>query len=224
LAVKTKKPSGVLSSKLLARLSAVICLAGVVMIIVSFDINPGAPTNATPAQVIAYGQANYAAVFWGAWLQALGSIFIIAFGFAIALLAVAGGKSKWAAIMTFLGGIALIIVDLTEVWGYLSALNSTVATVQARVDFIHAVQHLYFIPAAPLVFIPLGFAVLKSRLLPRTLGYLSLLLGVAFAALGVAFFSTSILPPAVQAFAGVQALWWVAAAIIILVRADRVVS
>jgi hypothetical protein len=194
------------------------------MIIVSFDINPGVPTNATPAQIIAYGHANYAVVFWGAWLQALGSIFIIAFGFAIALLAVAGGKPKWAGIMTFVGGVALIIVDLTEVWGYLSALNSTVATVQARIDFIHTVQHLYFIPAAPLVFIPLGFVVLESRLLPRILGFLSFLLGVAFAAMGVAFFSTPVLPPTVQAFAGVQALWWVAAAIIILVHADRVVG
>jgi hypothetical protein len=87
---------------------------------------------------------------------------------------------------------------------------------------IYAVQHLYFIVAAPTLFLPLGIVLVRSRVLPRVFGYLALMLATAFAALGVIFLLNLTLPGAVTAFAGVQALWWLGAAIALIVRSKKI--
>jgi hypothetical protein len=86
---------------------------------------------------------------------------------------------------------------------------------------IHAVQHLYFMVAAPALFLPLAVVILGSTVLPRAFGYLALALGVGFGAVGVAFLFSLTLPGWVQALAFVQAFWWWAAAITLMVRALR---
>lgn len=104
----------------------------------------------------------------------------------------------------------------------MSALNSNTATMALiSLDLIHAVQHLYFIVAAPALFLPLGVVILGSHVLPRVFGYLSLVLGAAFAVLGVVTLFTLTLPVAVLAFAGIQTLWWLAAAITLIVRTEK---
>ena len=85
---------------------------------------------------------------------------------------------------------------------------------------ISAVQHLYFIVAAPSLFFPLGIVLLGSAVLPRVFGYLALVLAGLFAVLGAAFMLRLILPNYVTAFAGVQALWWFAAAIALISRRE----
>ena len=82
-------------------------------------------------------------------------------------------------------------------------------------------MHLYFIVAAPALFLPLGIVLLSSS---RLFGYLALLLATAFAALGVIFPLTLTLPAGVTAFAGVHALWWLAAALTLIVRSGRIVN
>lgn len=57
--------------------------------------------------------------------------------------------------------------------------------------------------------------------LPRVFGYLALLLAAAFAGLGVIFMLRLALPDAVTAFGGVQALWWLAAAVTLIVRGGK---
>lgn len=86
------------------------------------------------------------------------------------------------------------------------------------------VQHLYFIVAAPVLFLPLGIVLVGSRILPRFFGYLALLLATAFAALGVVFLLRLTLPAGVTEFAGVQAFWWLAAAITLMIRSGRIVN
>jgi len=81
-----------------------------------------------------------------------------------------------------------------------------------------AVQHLYFIVAAPALFLPLGIILVGSRILPRVFGYLALVLAGAFAALGALFMLRLTLPASVTASAAVQALWWLAAGITLMVR------
>jgi hypothetical protein len=88
-------------------------------------------------------------------------------------------------------------------------------------ELIAAVQHLYFIVAAPAFFIPLGIVVLDSDVLPRLLGYLALLLGAAFAVAGVLTLLSLEVPQAVQLAASIQVLWWLAAAIALVVRTAR---
>ena len=49
---------------------------------------------------------------------------------------------------------------------------------------IHSVQHLYFIVAAPALWLPLGLVILGSQVLPRILGYLALVLAAGYALAG----------------------------------------
>ena len=207
-----------MSTKLFCLLTALCGIAGVIMLIISFSINPGPPSNATSAQLIAFGNQYYTSILWGAWLQAVGPVFTVLFAFAIVSLA--GAITRLAGLMTMFGGTILTMVSLVEITFYISALYSNPATIGLiSLDLTHAVQHLYFIVAAPALFLPLGVVILGSRVLPRVFGYLALVLGAAFAILGVVFLFTLTLPAAVLAFAGIQTLWWLAAAITLIVRA-----
>jgi hypothetical protein len=209
-----------MSTRLFRILSALSGIAGVIMLITSFSINPGPPSNATSAQLIAFGNQYFTSILWGAWLQAVSPLLIVLFAFAIVRLA--GATTRLAGWMTLFGGAILMMVSLVEITFYISALYSNPATMGLiSQDLIHAVQHLYFIVAAPALFLPLGAVILGSPVLPRVFGYLALVLGAAFAVLGVVSLYSLTLPAAVLAFAGLQTLWWLAAAITLIVRAVK---
>jgi hypothetical protein len=211
-----------MSTKLFRMLSALSCIVGVIMLITSFSLNPGPPSNATGAQLIAFGNQYYTSILWGAWLQAVGPLLIVLFAFAIVCLA--GATTRLAGWMTMFGGTTLMTVSLIEITFYMSTLNTTplnnnpAAMGLISLALIHSVQHLYFIVGAPALFIPLGVVILGSCLLPRVLGYLALVLGAAFAIAGVVYLFDLTLPVLVQAFASIQVLWWLAAAIMLIVR------
>jgi len=77
--------------------------------------------------------------------------------------------------------------------------------------------YIYPIVPAPVIFLGLGTILLGSRLLPRVFGFLAFGLGIAFAIVGlIALFTTAILSIVVLSL---QALWVLAAAITLLVRA-----
>ena len=201
-------------------LVALGCIVGVIMLITSFTINPGPPPNATSEQLTAFGNQYYTSIFWGAWLQAVGPLLIVLFAFAIVCLA--GATTRLAGWMTMFGGTILMMVSLVEITFYMSAFYSNPPTMGLiSLDLTHAVQHLYFIVAAPALFLSLGVVILGSRVLPQVFGYLALVLGAAFAILGVVFLFTLTLPAAVLAFAGIQTLWWLAAAITLIVRTEK---
>jgi hypothetical protein len=202
-------------------LSGLSGVAGVVLLIVSFAINNGPPPGATSAELVKFGHENYAHILWGAWMQAVGPVLIVLFAFALVQLA--GATQRLVGWMTFFGATILMTVSLIEVTFYISALNSEPVMVPSiSLKLISAVQHLYFIVAAPALFLPLGIVLVSSPVLPRLFGYLALLLATAFAALGAIFQLHLALPDAVTAFGGVQALWWLAAAITLIVRSGRI--
>ena len=87
----------------LSGLSGVI---GVALLIVSFTINAGPPENATSAELIRFGQQNYAKILWGAWLQAVGPVLIVLFAFSLVHLARA--TQRLAGWMTFFGATTLM--------------------------------------------------------------------------------------------------------------------
>jgi hypothetical protein len=201
-------------------LSGLSGIAGVVLFMVSFAIANAPPPDATRAELVKFGQQHYAAILWQGWLQAVGPVFIVLFAFA--LVHMAGAALRLAGWMTLLGASILITVSLIEVTFYIAALfpePDVMTSISLKV--IYAVQHLYFIVAAPALFLPLGIVLVNSRILPRLFGYLALILAGAFAVLGIAFLLTLMLPMTVTAFAGVQALWWLAAAITLTVRSRR---
>jgi hypothetical protein len=203
---------------ILSGLSGVI---GVALLIVSFIINAGPPENATSAELIRFGQQNYAKILWGAWLQAVGPVLIVLFAFSLVHLARA--TQRLAGWMTFFGATTLMCVSLIEITFYISALHPDPAMLPSiSLGLISAVQHLYFIVAAPALFLPLGLVLLGSSILPRIFGFLALTLAIAFAALGAVFLLTLTLPVGVTAFAGVQALWWLAAAVALISRSGKI--
>ena len=213
-----------LSSKrafcILSGLSGVV---GVGLISLSFNINPGPPPGASSAELLKFGQQYYASILWGAWLQAVGPVLIVLFAFSLVHLA--GAMQRLSGWMTFFGATTLMTVSLIEITFYISALHPDPPMMPfISLELISAVQHLYFIVAAPSLFLPLGIVLVGSRILPRLLGYLALLLATAFAAIGLIFLLILTLPAKVTAFAGVQALWWLGAAITVIVRSGTIAN
>jgi len=87
------------------------------------------------------------------------------------------------------------------------------------------VQHLWFIVAAPALWLPLGLVILGSAVLPRILGYLAIVLAAGYALAGVLTLLDLTVPAAVQISAGVvPALWWLAAAGTLIMRARQAPS
>ena len=198
-------------------LSGLSGVLGVVLLIVSFAINPPPPAGASSAELVRWGREHYVAGLSGAWLQAVGPALIILFAFSLVHLA--GAAQQLSGWMTFFGASVLMTVSLMEITFYLGAWFPEPAMMpHISLKFISAVQHLYFIAAAPSLFFPLGFVLVQSQVLPRIFGYLALFLAVTFALLGAVFMLTLTLPEWVTSFAGVQALWWLAAAITIITR------
>jgi len=191
------------------------------MLVTSFAVNPGLPPGVTDAEMVRFTQQHFAAELWGAWLQAVGPVFIVLFAFALVQLAGATGRlSGW---MTMFGAMTLMTVSLIEIAFYLSAMFTEPSVMPAvSLKLIYAVQHLYFFVAAPALFFPLGLVLLGSRILPRVIGYLAIVLAVAFAGAGVFFLMNLTLPDAVTASGSVQPLWWLAAAITLMVRSGKI--
>jgi hypothetical protein len=202
-------------------LSGLSGVTGVVLIMLSFAINNGPPPGATSAELVKFGQQNYANILCGAWLQAVGPVLIVLFAFALVHLA--GATQRLVGWMTLFGATILMTVSLIEITFYISALNPDPTIMPSiSLKLISAVQHLYFVVAAPSLFLPLGIVLVGSPILPRVFGYLAILLATVFASLGVIFLLRLTLPNAVTAFGGVQALWWLAAAITLIVRSGKI--
>jgi len=198
-------------------LSGLSGVCGVVLLGLSFAINNGPPSSATGAELADFAQQNYAKIMWGAWMQAVGPVLIVVFAFA--LIHLARATQQLAGWMTFFGATILMTVSLIEITFYISALSPDPAIMPAiSLKLISAVQHLYFIIAAPALFLPLGIVLVRSRILPKLFGHLALALAAIFAVLGVAFLLHLTLPNSVTAFAGVQALWWLACAMTVVIR------
>ena len=212
-----------ISKRTFCILSGLSGVVGVAAIFLSFNINPGPPPGASSAELLKFGQQHYASVLWGAWLQSVGPVLIVLFAFSLVHLA--GAMQRLSGWMTLFGATTLMTVSLVEITFYVSALHPDPPVMPfISLGLISAVQHLYFIVAAPSLFLPLGIVLVGSRILPRLFGYLALLLAAVFAALGVIFLFTLTLPGKVTAFAGVQALWWLAAAIALIVRSGSIAN
>jgi len=215
--------TNLISKRSFCIMSGLSGVVGVVLIFLSFSINPGPPPGASSAELVKFGQQYYASVLWGAWLQAVGPVLIVLFAFSLVHLA--GATLRLSGWMTFFGSTTLMTVSLIEITFYMSALHPDPPMMPfISLKVISAVQHLYFIVAAPSLFLPLGIVLVCSRILPRLFGYAALLLAAAFAALGVIFLLTLTLPGKVTAFAGVQALWWLAAALTLIARSGTIAN
>ncbi|KAA6462974.1 hypothetical protein DYQ86_06465 [Acidobacteria bacterium AB60] len=197
--------------------SGVSAIAGVLMLVLSFAINYGPPLGSGDEAFARFVHDSYAAILWGAWLQAVGPVFIVFFAFSLVHLA--GQASRVAGWMTFFGATVLMMVSLIEITFYISALYpAPKAMTPISFEMIYAVQHLYFVVAAPALFLPLGWVLLQADVLPRFFGVSAVVLGSAFAIVGVASLLTLTLPASITSLGSVQAVWWLAAGLALMTR------
>jgi hypothetical protein len=208
-----------MTQKLFCILAAVSGILGVAMLITSFVINPGPPPNPTVAQFIEFGNQHRDSIIWGGWLQAVSAPMIVIF--AIAVVHLAGASTKFSGWVTFFGGVILVTVSLIEITFYFSAINGNPTTTGLiSLDLIHAVQHLFSIIAAPMLFFSLSYVILTSKVLPHLFGYTGFFLGFAFAILGVA----ALFNPwqyLIDYLSMIQGFWWLCASLILLIRANK---
>ena len=142
--------------------------------------------------------------------------------FAFTIVIVAGAANKLVGWMTFFGATVLMCVSLIEITFYIAVLvephNIIMPVVMA---LIAAVQHLYFIVAAPALFIPLGVIIIGSSILPRVFGYLAIAIGAFFEVIGIVTLLVLRLPPTVTMLGIVQGLWWLSASIALIIRSKN---
>jgi hypothetical protein len=189
----------------------------------SFAINNGPPLSAPDSVFLTYVTTHAGKVMLGAWLQAVGPALIIAF--ALTLVSLSMAQRRIAGLLTIFGAGVLMTVSLMEVACYIAQLYREPPQMpRIASTFGYAIQHLYFFVAAPALFLPLGCVLLRSSVLPRIFAWLALLLGATFLVLGIVYMRALELPAGVTAFAGVQSLWWLAAAIVLILRAGRLAS
>ena len=91
-------------------LSALSGILGVLMLIFSFSINTGPPPGASGPDLAKFAEQSYKSVLWGAWLQAVGPIFVILFAFALVHLC--GADRRLSGWMTFFGSKGFLNVTL----------------------------------------------------------------------------------------------------------------
>jgi hypothetical protein len=198
-------------------LTAACGVVGTVTLIGSFFLNPSPPATLTTAQLVDWAVQHHTTIVLGSWLQGIGSLLSVLF--VLALVHLAGATHRFAGWATLLAGAAILLVSLVEVTFYLSAAEAAVTgdVVTGTISnaLIKAVQHVFLI--APALLLPLGVVLLGSRLLPRALAYLALALGAILQALGlVGLFG--VLQPVIDVLLIVQGLWFLAAAVALLVR------
>lgn len=201
----------------LAGLSGIL---GPLVLVVSFVMNPAPPASDTVAQLSQFAIQHHTAIVLGGWLQGIGSLLIVLF--AIALVHFSGAAQRISGWITFLSGATILMVSLTEVAFYLAAVQAVEAgdsaSALASNNLIKAVQHVFLI--APAVLLPLGFVLLSSNVLPRLLAYLGLAMGATLQVFGLLGLF-NVLQPVIDVLLIVQSVWFVAAAIALLVRANR---
>ena len=200
------------------RLSGISGIIGVILLVISFNINPGPPQGASYEQLLSFGLHYYTSILWGAWLQTIGPFLIIVFALSLVLLSGAG--QTLAGWMVFFGAGVLMTISLIEITFYIAVLfKDPPLGSLIGLNIIYAVQHLYFIIGAPAVFIPLGMVLRHSDILPKWFSWLAIGIGIFFGILGIVFLLHLVLPFWVTAIAGIQAFWWLASSILKVVRA-----
>jgi hypothetical protein len=174
---------------------------------------------ATQTQVVSVATQYHTLWYLGTWLQATGSLLSVVFF--LALVQKSGATARLAGLLTTVGSAVLLAVVLIE--GVFTidlaqaAANGHLETSLTSFDLMTVFTYIYPIVPALVIFLGLGTILLGSRLLPRVFGFLAFGLGIAFAIVGlIALFTTAILSIVVLSL---QALWVLAAAITLLVRA-----
>ena len=202
------------------RIVAGLCgIFGAIALVSSFVMNPAPPAEFTASQLRDFAVQHHNGIVFGAWLQGMGSLLLVLF--AIALVQLAGATHQFAGWVTLLAGATILMVSLVEITFYLGAVQAAEAgdLTSGAVSnaLIKAVQHVFLI--APALLLPLGAVLLGTQILPRVFAYVALAIGATLQIFGlVGLFG--VLQPIIDDVLIVQALWFVAAGVV-LIAAER---
>ena len=198
------------------RIVAGLCgIFGAIALVSSFVMNPAPPAEFTASQLRDFAIQHHNGIVFGAWLQGMGSLLLVLF--AIALVHLAGATHQFAGWVTLLAGATILMVSLVEITFYLGAVQAAEAgdLTSGAVSnaLIKAVQHVFLI--APALLLPLGAVLLGAQILPRVFAYVALAIGATLQIFGlVGLFG--VLQPIIDDVLIVQALWFVAAGVVLL--------
>jgi hypothetical protein len=203
------------------RVGAAACgLVGVTALGVYFGAAPPLPPpDAGATQVADIGVRYHGILLLGAWLQATGTLLCVVFF--VALVQLAGGAARLSGLLTVVGASTLLAVSViegafTSDWAQ-AAVNGHPAVALSSYDVMTTFVHVFPVAPAPLVYLSLGAVLLGSDVLPRAFGQLALVLGAAFAVVGlVGLFAAPVLTLVVV---GSQSLWIAGAAVWLLAHA-----
>lgn len=210
----------------LSRILIVLCgILGPILLSAYFGVGMGLglatlPPDATLAQVVNLAIKYQNMWYMGTWLQVTGSLLCVIFF--LALVQKAGAATRLAGMLVMLGSAVLLAVVLIE--GVFTidlaqaAVNGHQATSLTSFDLMTVFTHIYPIAPAPVIFLALSAVLLGSCLLPRTFGYLALVLGIAFEIAGLV--SLFVIPWLTLVVLSLQTLWILGAAITLLIRKD----
>ncbi|MBV9322479.1 MAG: DUF4386 family protein [Chloroflexi bacterium] len=194
--------------------TALAGLAGTILLIGSFVINPGPPAGAGLDEVVEFGRQHATSIMLGGWMQGMGSVLSVLF--AVGLVQLARRASTLASWLTVLSGMAIVSATLIETASYFASLDAGLGDNQTvlatALTLLKAVQHLYLI--VPAILLPVGWTVLRTRLLPAVAGYTGLAVGAALQVLGVAGLFWPV-QPIVDDVLIVQGVWFVAASLML---------
>jgi hypothetical protein len=198
-------------------------LAGSLLLVGSFRMNPAPPPGMGTAALAAWAAPHEGLILLGGWAQGIGSLLIVIFALAVAELG--GDASPFGRRLTMLAGATILMVSLMEIVFYLAAARA-IATKDLLLGMvadglIRAVQHVFLI--APALLLPLGVVVLKSGVLPRAFGYAALAFGAILQAFGLAGLIWN-LQGVVDVVLIAQSVWFVLAGATLVLRQGGVAA
>lgn len=173
-------------------------------------------------EIVAVGAQYQQLVTFGTWLQATGAALCVVFFIVVLFLTAANGTAPGYVVLFGASVlVALVLLEGVFTLTWVSASSAGVAT-SARVGFDLMSRFIQVFPLvpAPAVYLPLGYLLLRSGLLPRWLAWVAAGLGVAFLLVGL----LEVFLPFAQAFAaglaGLQAFWIITASIVLIARGE----
>jgi hypothetical protein len=194
-------------------------LLGVVALGVYFGAAPPLPPpDAGAAEVAGVGLRYHGTLFLGAWLQATGTLLCVVFF--VALVQLAGGATRPSGLLTVVGAGTLLAVAVVEGaftvdWAQ-AAADGHPAVALSSYEVMSAFVHVFPMAPAPLVYLSLGAALAGSDVLPAAFARLALVLGTAFALVGLT--GLFVAPVLTLVVVGAQSLWVASAAVWLLAR------
>jgi hypothetical protein len=169
--------------------------------------------------VVAVGADYHVLLGAGSWLQGVGAVLCVVFFLGVVQLA--AGADTLAGRMVLLGSAVLVAVVVAEMlftftWAY-AATKGQAESARSAFDLMSRFIQVFPIVPAPTVYLALAWVLLRGRqVLPSVFMRLAVAIGVAFVVVGFIGALASSASAGAAAVSGLQALWILVAAVVMM--------